>query len=191
MGDSSRDIAEQLGYANGLAWQHKNPYIPADEWNHDGVLHSAYERGYANGIANGMARASDTAPPPDTFTPTVGTPVWCQVDLGQNNIYEGWGIVTSVELPTTWVTIPNGNGGALHSSAIRVWERKPPLPQWEEKLLDDDGDEFVVGYGDYMDLDDDKKFNKLFYITTEKEEITIALADVTPLLEAIKKVSRQ
>lgn len=175
----TRDDAEQLGYAHGSdGIANHNPYIPADEWNHSGEMHQSYERGYANGKTTIVSAHTK-------FIPVAGEPIWCK-GLG----FEGWAIVQRV-YPDSLEVVSANDGNLLHFLTNDYWPQKPPLPQFEEKFVDDAGDEVTVGYGDYADLDDTSKFDRLFYMSSGNEEITISLNDVTPLLEAIKKVSRQ
>lgn len=197
---SEKETATELGYQHGLIGENKNPYIPADEWNHDGNLHSWYERGFSQGVENVkfMAEAlskNSAATSPQAFMPTLGIPVWCSCEWAK---FDGWALVTKINVkPLDAATndyinvLTSHNGEPLEFTTNKFWERRPPLEQLEVKLIDDDGDEFVVGYGEYADLNDSAKFDKLFYVTSGKEEITIPLSNVAPLLEAIKKVSRQ
>jgi hypothetical protein len=193
---SMKDDANALGYQHGLAGENKNPFIPADEWNHDGELHGAYEHGFSQGAENVrfMAEAltnNGVETVSQTFVPAVGTPVWCKTTLYDNN-FDGWAIVTGVDQTGNIINVlTTYDGQPLQFTTDEFWEHRPPLEQVAVTLTDDDGKEFIVGYGEYADLDDNTKFNKLFYITADREEITIPLADVAPLLAAIKQVSRQ
>lgn len=197
-----RDSAEELGFSHGLTGENKNPFIPADEWNHDGFLYSAYEQGFSNGVSSVAAMATalaenqqlsvpaPTSPPPSS--PTVGTPVWCRSTLYDNESFAGWAIVTGVDQTGTIINVlTTYDGQPLQFTTDEFWPQQPPMEQLTVTLTDDDGNEFVVGYGDYADLDDNTKFSKLFYITTAHEEITLPLANVTSLVDAIKHVARQ
>ncbi len=187
-----QDDAEQLGYSHGVDRIYRNPYTPADEWNHSGVCYAAYEHGYNNGLKQ-ADKSVETQPvvwPP--FVPTVGAPAWCSSTFRDGKKFDGWAIVTGVDETKKIISaLADDNGEPIQFTTDEFWGNKPPLSEVSLELTDDDGKTFIVGYGDFADLDDQTKFNKLFYITTEGEEVTIPLADVGLLLEAIKHVSRQ